>query len=273
MENVMAEHKEVHLDDIYTLLHASGTYKNSRLHYHDAYELVILENGERSYMVGDKLVYLKPRDVLIIKPNEIHGAIGGKYTLTNFAFNDAYFSRYFSKGGTSHIVKCFEKRLIRVREGDFGSLLKYSERLCEDTEDVYALMNIMCILESNLSRKTNDLSFGTKISAVLEYINENYAAIESLSDICNSLYISKQYLCDLFKEHTGTTVMKYIVSIRIRASLELLSKTNLSIEEISEKCGFNSSSYFTKVFKNITGVSPAKYRRLKVIDRSDSLPW
>ncbi len=257
------------LENLYLLLHCSGNYKNPWLHYHDAYEIVILESGERSYIVEDQLLCLKPRDVLLIRKNEIHGAIGGKYTFTNLAFKEAYFTKFFSTYGMELITKCFDNRLVRVEKNDFERLLSCSEKISNDSEDIYSLMNIICILENNISGKTTDsLYFGTKITEILAYINEHYATINTLDDICNALYISKEHLCDLFKKHTGTTVMKYITSIKIRASLELLSKTNYTIENVAAKCGFNSPSYFCKVFKSITGVSPAQYKRMSAVNNN-----
>ncbi len=261
--------KVTELPDYYSLVHYSGTFKMKKLHYHDSYELVILENGHRTYVIEDKLIYLKSRDVLLINPNEIHGDAGGNYTFTNLAFKESYFDKFFSKYGKALVVKCFENRLIRINESDFPRLLTYAEKLSADHEDIYSLMNIMCILESNISEKTNDFqNSGTRISGVLDYINKNYATINTLDDICNALYISKPYLCDLFKDNTGMTVMKYIVNIRIRNSLELLSKTNNSIDDVAKKCGFNSTSYFSKVFKSITGMSPAQYKRIITVNHN-----
>ena len=65
----------------------------------------------------------------------------------------------------------------------------------------------------------------------------------------------------LFKEKIGLTVMDYILKTRVTMAKELLCKTDLSVTEISESCGFSSISFFSRTFKNETGVSPLKYKK------------
>ena len=63
-----------------------------------------------------------------------------------------------------------------------------------------------------------------------------------------------------FREKLNCTVNNYITRVRIEKSIELMSMRELSIQEISKKVGFNSQSYFTKIFKRYIGVTPVIYR-------------
>ncbi len=243
-------------------LHENGNFKMPGMHYHDAYEIYILESGERFYMLEDKLISLKARDVLLIKPNVIHCTIGGVYKKSALEFTNTYLKNFFTERGMRLSVRCFEKNVIRVRERDFPQLLSIMERLREDNEDMLAFIQLFNILESNVSRKTYDLQETSAMAAnIVDYITANYYDIDNLDEIASQFYISKQHLCNLFKQHTGTTIVKYINILKIHASFEYLFQKGLSITEVAEKSGFCNVQYFSQIFKSVTGLSPLAYRK------------
>ncbi len=258
------------ISDLQIMLHKSGNYTMPSMHYHDAYEIGIIEDGDRSYVLEDKLVYLKPRDVILIKKNKLHYTVGGTYKGTLLEFSHEYLRKFFSEHAISILTECFEKSIIRVRESDFSELLCLVERLYADNEDVASLVKMFDILKNNMSRKTYDLqSAGTRIAEIVDYITENYKSIDSLDVITDKFYVSKQYLCSLFKDHTNTSIMKYINILKIHASLELLSQKELSIAEIAQRSGFSSLSYFSKTFKSVTGTSPLKYSKVDAPSKNE----
>ena len=95
----------------------------------------------------------------------------------------------------------------------------------------------------------------------LEYINRNYSKNITLDDICESAYVSKYYFCRRFKNRMGMTVMEYLCQTRLSAAKAMLTGGDMRIEDIAERCGFSSVSYFSQMFKKRTGMSATKYRR------------
>lgn len=113
-----------------------------------------------------------------------------------------------------------------------------------------------------------DKFYVEKISAVtgfmnkaIEYINNNIFHEIKIEDICSAINISKYHFCRQFKKNTGMTVMEYILKTRIILAKNILLTENVSILEVSERCGFSSISYFCRAFKSDTGKSPLKYRK------------
>ncbi len=260
-----------HIEGLEILLHRAGNYTMPGMHYHDSFEIVILEDGDRSYMLEDQLIYLKPRDVLLIKRNELHCSVGGTYKSSNLTFEKKHLLKFLSEHGVDVLTKCFEKTVIRVREKDFGLLISLMERLYANKDDFFSLVGVLNILESNMTRKTYDLqNINHKVADIVDYITENYMSIDNLDAIADKFYISKQYLCNLFKEYTGTSVTKYINMLKIHASFELITQKELTLTEIAEKCGYSSLSYFSKQFKSITGVSPLNYMKNESKDEDKS---
>ena len=94
----------------------------------------------------------------------------------------------------------------------------------------------------------------------LDYINENYTSAVSMDDLCTVCGVSKQYLCLLFRKILGSRPMEYIAKRRIQAAKELLTGTDMRIEDIAAETGFCTASYFCKLFKRYEGITPSAFR-------------
>ena len=99
-----------------------------------------------------------------------------------------------------------------------------------------------------------------------KFIDENYADIRSIDDICSSLYISRFYLTHLFKEYSGVSPLKYIIQKRIDFSKELLRTTELPIGEIALRAGYVEINSFIKTFKNVVNMTPHAYRQQEKVN-------
>ena len=99
------------------------------------------------------------------------------------------------------------------------------------------------------------------VSRAVEYINSNIERNITIDEICAEIHMSKYYFCRQFKKATDTTIMKYILKTRIVMAKNMLLNENLTITEISNRCGFSSVSYFSRVFKEETGISPLNYKK------------
>ena len=99
------------------------------------------------------------------------------------------------------------------------------------------------------------------IKNACKYINLNYAKAITINDIASQLSINPNYLIRLFKKELGTTPNQYIIEIRLLHAQSLLAQTDYSIQYVSQQCGFNTPSYFTKCFKRVFNISPFEYRQ------------
>jgi len=92
-------------------------------------------------------------------------------------------------------------------------------------------------------------------------IDSDYAKPLTLPKLASSVFVSADYLRQLFRREYGVAPMRYLLSRRIEVSRELLSLSSLSIQEIALRCGFNDVFYFSRAFKKIMGMPPSGYRR------------
>lgn len=98
----------------------------------------------------------------------------------------------------------------------------------------------------------------------IEYIKSSYKKNITLADAAEYVQISKSYLSLLFKQETGINFSNFLTGYRIEKSKKLIKETNYKIYEIAEKIGFDNPYYFSKVFKEITGITCKEYKRLNM---------
>ena len=82
----------------------------------------------------------------------------------------------------------------------------------------------------------------------------------SIDNIADNLYLSKSYLQKIYKSYFGKSIIEEMIEFRIEKAKELLSKTNMTITDISKECGYSSYNYFVRQFKMSVGVSPSDFR-------------
>lgn len=96
---------------------------------------------------------------------------------------------------------------------------------------------------------------------ILKYIDKNYLEIDSLENICEHFYYSKNYIINIFKRSQGMTPFEYINDLKIRRAMYLLEVTSKSIDEIALESGFNHYSHFYRLFVRKNSVSPFEWRK------------
>lgn len=102
---------------------------------------------------------------------------------------------------------------------------------------------------------------GKVVDEALEYLGSHYLDNPSLAEISNHVRLSPNYLCALFRKHTGRTIFSHINSLRMGKAEELLVHSNRSMKEIARETGFGSAHYFSRTFRRAHGVSPIQFRR------------
>lgn len=122
---------------------------------------------------------------------------------------------------------------------------------------------------------TRDETFNIKeqtLTQIKRYIHENLGRNLTLNEIANSVNYNSSYVSRYFKQMTGQSISQYIVQMKVERAKKYLSSSNDSIQNISEKLGFESPQYFSLVFKKYTGFSPRSYRINAAPEDTEKLP-
>ena len=100
------------------------------------------------------------------------------------------------------------------------------------------------------------------IENVKNYIRSNIEFNVNTSLVASVFHYNKSYLGRRFKKEVGVSISEYLHTERIERAKSYLTKSNLTVIEIAEKCGFSEIGYFNRLFKSKTGKTPTEYRRL-----------
>ena len=128
------------------------------------------------------------------------------------------------------------------------------------TSGMLANLLTMLLTADSISEEA-DSALQAKLKIVLAYIDANFTEEIKLDELAKRFFISKYYLTREFKRAYGETIFQHIISKRINYAKRLLRFTDKPVEEISELCGFNDQSYFSKQFKKAENVTCLAFRR------------
>ena len=228
----------------------------------------ILEAGEGVFINVDTLHQMKPFGekkaymFTIVAHPSILGIEKGfllstKY-VTPFTGNDGIKGQVFypRKEWQQTILLNLQKMYETYTEKTYGYEYRLHNLLCE----IWYVM-----IQNAWEQEREQISYKDvdeeRIYQALEYIQAHYMEAMTLEDICNRLSISKSECCRCFKRCLKMTPFEYIMIHRISVASKLLEKTNQSITQIAMDTGFNSNSYFCKIFRKYMNGSPIEYRR------------
>jgi YesN/AraC family two-component response regulator len=133
----------------------------------------------------------------------------------------------------------------------------------EDSQNVKELTEILHAIVDRMAGKIFSFQ-GIRHSSALRkaerYIWEHYTRKISLQEIAGVSGLSAPYFSTIFKEEMGENLSYYLNRLRVEKAATMLVETELSLSEIASACGFEDQSWFSKIFKGFTGLSPGKYR-------------
>lgn len=104
-----------------------------------------------------------------------------------------------------------------------------------------------------------------RIRRTMQYITDYCTTKITLKELADIAGLSREYFSQKFHEQTGITVSEYILREKIKVAENMLTKTDLSLSEISSLLGFSSQAHFQRVFKRINNLTPMLYRISKKI--------
>lgn len=122
-------------------------------------------------------------------------------------------------------------------------------------EELQHVSHILSTLDETLSSQT----INSTVLHVLLIIHQNYDKPVTQQSIADELNITPSYLSRLFKLHFGVGFSSYLSSYRINMAKEQIERGETNVSLIAQKTGFNDARYFSRVFKNLTGITPTEY--------------
>lgn len=245
-------------------------FLKASLHWHDFYELEFVYDGKGRHIFGKTDCKMKRGFVCFRTPATLHSTIQdsqNKLKLYNIQFTEDYISDIVD----THLIVPDKTFWTMYSDSELKAAIEHIKIICNETEksDKYSFAAIKAELTNlfiNFMRKQTaipkaDNEGSESVQQVIQYIHNNFRDSISLTDLAKTVYLTPNYLGELFKKRTGKTCSEYINDLRFSLAAQLLINTKHSVNEISFECGFNSTAYFIKKFKEKYGCSPLKFRQ------------
>ena len=246
-------------------------------HYHPEYELTLILEGSGERMVGDSHEYFFPGDLVLLGP-------GLPHTWVSEVMSAAVVVQ-FSEGFIAPILEypeCDRIRQLLARSSQGlafpvtglgkGDLMAAIMRLpvAKAAGRITGLLDVLQVLAGSrvearplaspyfqpaLGKKTEG-----RIGKVFQYLHRHSGERVALADVAALINLSESAFCKFFKRTTGKTFSDYVSDIRIGHACRLLAESDDSISEIAFRSGFESLTYFNRVFLRKKGTRPREFR-------------
>lgn len=249
-------------------------------HWHQELEILILEEGCVHVSLIDQEFDLHPGEGYITNSNTLHGVFcrsDGPCRYRSIVFDpsimagspgsafDVLYVRPFTEQGAP--VWILRPQTIH----DFSTIIELfykSYYACETKSIGYefivreALSNVLLLLNENKKESPYRPAAQQELrmKQMLSWIDEHYSEPITVSQLADVAGICVRECQRSFSNFLHTSPMQYLTRRRISTAVGLLSSTDLPIIEIGMQCGFDNPSYFSKQFKEITGLTPREYR-------------
>ena len=251
------------------------------IHRHPELEILFIEDGTTVHRLDGQTLTLHPNDILIIAPNTVHSL--NAYTTVISTWSMVIVPEAITMPPTHIFQKQFVEPLQQGRllmptvlhpgEPAHSVLFPLLQQLqdCLIYTDNYKINRFsaavaICTALSAFCRITDSQTPAPEqqhpaVRACMHYIQHNYSQRLTLVTLAEQVQMQPDYLCVLFKKHTGQTVVEYITQVRVAAAADLLRSTQLLVSHVAERCGFHSECLLYKNFKAIMGMTPNAYRK------------
>ncbi len=257
---------------------SSGPASMGGHHFHNNYEIFYLLSGERMYFIKDRNYYVTKGNVVFIKPFDLHttqdttGTPDHERILIKFnrefILNGAYDMESFDLLFDKYNYVSFNPLFQNAIDNIFQQLLEECQKKTFDFEAALRLLLTQLLIYAARSAAENSSDnpkhfshTHARISAVVQYINQNYAERMSLEGIAKHFHFSPYYLSRIFKEITGFTFVEYLSNLRVTQAQKRLRDSEDSVVSIASQVGFGNQSHFGRIFKSISGITPLQYRK------------
>lgn len=232
--------------------------------YINEYQLIYIASG--SGIFQDRGIHYKVHSgqFMLIQPGYWHS-----YTPNPDTGWEEY---YIGFNGTTlallaqEIFKISEINLLKVSNTDFILPLFFAALKIgagEDTAENLLLRKALLtqlLIDVRQALKNNDSLKESLVFKTRQYMEENLSRKVKIDDIASHLCVSNSWFRKEFQRLTGVPPATFLGRIRLQTSKYLLLSSNKSIKEIAAQCGFVTSEYFCKCFRDNTGMTPSDFR-------------
>ena len=267
----------------YEKIHIKNGFPEEVYHWHAELEIIYVHQGTASYYINYQPFDSQPGDIILIQPSAMHAIhpIGNQEQVTTtFRIHldnlgrqqiEAFSQRYIQPLHSGHfhltpVLKASDAGYLAIKECLFNLFaLIEEEGLYYDMMVKAKLHELLYLLFKNrhVNRHYSDDTYQKyqKLKELIRFLQDHYAENITIEQLAKSFGYSKNHFMAIFKQHTGSSCMNFLIQLRLNKACEALIHTNLSVAEIAAQVGFSNLSNFNRQFKQRFQLFPYQYRK------------
>ena len=247
-------------------------------HYHPEYELVYVEaiNGIRH--VGQNISSFMGSDLVLIGPNVPHlnfdYGLKTEYRQIVVQLKENFLGDAFKETPEFEAIQRLFEKAYRGLSFSGETKMEVVKKL-KDMQDLSHFEQLLCLLEifqimatsaevTELNEQDTSIKLflndKIRMGSIYKYIHANYNETPDVNKVASSVHLSTAAFCRYFKKQTNMTFTDFVNQYRITQAKTLLLQ-DISVSEACYEVGFESLSYFNKLFKKITGENPSAFKK------------
>ena len=239
-------------------------------HWHEYVEILFLKEGSLNGIVQASEYQLHPGDLMVINSKDLHmtRTNGCSYLLLQISasqlrsylpdFDFLRFDTCIPKGSVSEPLCNLLSQMEQIKEEQFPQYqLLFTSKL-------YEFLYVLCTRCSTRLTPQKPVKIGRdlqRVTQIMEWIRLHYREPLTLEAAADSLALSKEYFCRLFKKYTGQTFLEYLNDVRTMHLYEDLLHSDKTITDLMEKHGLSNYKIFMRTFKKLYGSTPQNIRK------------
>lgn len=243
-------------------------------HFHDDMEFILVQSGEITVCAGMEKYRCRNNEILYIPPCTVHQAASDtpNASICGLVFHPSLLKSYLFEDDNTTFFTCANSMIYSKENPCYEQLSKilknaysiYNERPSTYKLEMSAhiLLLLSVLLRSSTVINSEKNARFCRIEPAMKYIEENYNRRICISDLSRLINVCDDHFIRMFKAATSRTPAAYITDVRLHQALRLLSLNQYSISEISDRTGFSSIQYFSRIFKERMGLSPSEYTKI-----------
>lgn len=249
-------------------------------HYHPEYELTYILKGRGKRLVGDAYQRFEEGDFVFLPPLMPHTWISdkpgdGPCSAIVIQFPEAFADQLLVFPELKGLEKLFSRvgRGLHITMPKNGEILPLLQEMPE-TSDVTRFTHLLQVLQKLMLRKSSPIASISykpmkgnekhhRIGKVFRYVQQSISEEISLGKAARLVHLSESAFCKFFKRASGRTFSDYVNEIRIGHACQLLLETDQSVRDIAIASGFESMTYFNRVFLRKKNLSPLQFRKMR----------
>ncbi len=251
-------------------------------HSHDCFELVYVVRGSGRHVIDDRIYPVLAGDCYLMRPGDTHRYIAEGMRIYNVLFDQSLFTPAEWNelanlpGLAPFLTEDVHRHKLSLSPPHDHEVSERCERLRRELADKrpgFALGAKAMVIDLLLTLDRLALALRAPAASVegpppgpvataLAHVHERFSLPLSVAELAAAVGLTPNYFGELFARELGMPVHAYINRLRVEKARDLLERTDDAITEIALGVGFDTCSYFGKIFRHHTGHTPRAYRRV-----------